>query len=114
MTKEFDPLEISAQDKTRAEEAEVQRLKREREVADFRWLMANAEGRRFVWRLLAQAGMFRTSFSSNGLEFGRNEGNKNMGYMLISEIHESCPERYHQMVKENRQDGNRSDGTTKR
>lgn len=114
MTDEFDPLDASAQDKSRAKETEAQRLQREREVADFKWLMANAEGRRFVWRLLGQAGVFRTSFSTSGLEMARNEGNRNHGLMLIDEIHTICPDRYHQMVKENRLDGNRSGSTTKR
>lgn len=97
---DFDPLDTSAQDATKAKEAEAQRLKREREVADFKWLMANAEGRRFVWRLLEKAGVFRSSFSQNGLQMALNEGQRNQGLMLLSEIHEHCPDRYHQMVKE--------------
>ncbi len=52
-----------------AEEAQVKdrRRKDERvrdiELADMKKIMATREGRRFVWRLLDRAGVFRTSFT---------------------------------------------------
>jgi hypothetical protein len=105
---EYDPLDTAAQAAAKEKETEAQRLKREREVEDFKFLMSSVQGRRFVWRMLEKAGVFRSSFSLNGLQMAFSEGNRNLGLMLIGEIHEHCPERYHQMVKEQREYGNRS------
>jgi hypothetical protein len=114
MTQEFDPLNTEAHDKVKAEETEAERVKKERWAADFRWLMANVEGRRIVHALLEQAGNARSSFSMNGLEMAFREGNRNMGIFIQAAIDANCPERYHQMVKEHKADGNRSGGNTKR
>ena len=68
-------------------------------MEDFKWLMGNKQGRRFVWRLLEKAGVFRTTFRLNN-EMAFLEGMRNMGLILVADIHEICPEKYHIMVKE--------------
>ncbi len=99
MTKDIDPSDLLALAKAQAEAAEAQRLTRSIETEDFKWLMGNKQGRRFVWRLLEKAGVFRTTFRlSNEMAF--LEGMRNMGLMLITDIHEICPEKYYVMVKE--------------
>lgn len=77
----------------------AQRLARAVEVEDFKWLMGNKQGRRFVWRLLEKAGVFRTTFRLNN-EMAFLEGMRNMGLILMADISEICPEKYHIMVKE--------------
>lgn len=57
-----------------------------------------------MWRVLEMAGVYRSSFTGNSTTFF-NEGMRNIGLMLISEIHAVAPEGYAQMLKENKRDG---------
>lgn len=97
-----DPLDTAGQAEAAAKEAEEQRRKRDVEIEDVKWLMAHEQGRRIAHKLLEKAGVFRVSFSPNAMQMAFNEGHRNMGVFLLSEIHEVCPERYHQMIKEQR------------
>jgi hypothetical protein len=98
--KEFNPLDTRAQEAAIKKQAESRRLEQEQEVEDLKYLMGVPVFRRFVWRQLDKAGVFRTSFSTNGLEMAFKEGNRNLGVQLLAEINEHCPERYVQMTKE--------------
>jgi len=62
--------------------------------------MGNKRGRRIVWRLLSDAGLFRTSYNTNALAMSFAEGNKQHGYKLLAQIDAICPEHYPTMVKE--------------
>lgn len=112
--KEFHPFDSSDQEAAEAFDAEVQRLAREQEINDFRTLMGTKEGRRFVWRLLSKAGVYRPSFSGDALVMAFNEGNRNLGLLLMSEIHEACPQRYGQMQKEHEENERRSKRQSRR
>lgn len=90
---EPDPLE-SEQD------AKVRDL-RQQATEDLKWLMGHRPGRRIVWRLLDRAGVYRTSFTGNSTTFF-NEGARNVGLSLLSEIHEVCPDAYVLMLKESK------------
>ena len=78
---------------------------RERELADLKLVMESTEGRRFIWRLLDRAGVFRTSFTGNSTSFF-NEGQRNMGLIVLADVHEACAERYIQMMKEAKEESN--------
>lgn len=77
------------------------RLARENEEADIKWLMGNKRGRRVLWRLLDQAGVFRSSFNTNAMAMSFAEGNRNYGLRMLALIHSQCPELYPTMMKEN-------------
>ena len=79
---------------------------RERELNDLRVVMATVEGRRFVWRLLEKAGVFRTSFTGNSTTFF-NEGMRNMGLMVLGDVHEAAADAYIMMMNESKE-GNQS------
>ena len=92
----------------RKEAEEKRKLLREVEKQDFIWLMQDRRGRRIVWRLLEKAGVFRTTFRPDALEMAFNEGIRNVGLLLVTEIHELCPEKYHVMAKETTDNDDRS------
>jgi hypothetical protein len=104
---DFDPLDTRAHDAAKAHDAEVQRARREQWENDFRWLMAQAAGRRLVCSWLRDAGVFRTSFTPDALVTAFNEGNRNIGIKLLDEMHKLCPARYAQMMKEHQDDERR-------
>lgn len=74
---------------------------RRQEIEDIKWLMAHKQGRRIVWRLLGEAGVYRTSFSTNGSVTSFNEGKRQLGLLLVGEINEHCPDAFLMTLKEN-------------
>jgi hypothetical protein len=79
-------------------ESQVDRLRRE-ELDDVKSVMGMAGGRRFIWRILEQAGIFGSLFSSDPLLMAAKEGQRNLGLMVFTDIIEACPEKYLTMVK---------------
>lgn len=100
MTKEFDPLDTRAHEAATALDAQAQHVKQEQEKADLKYLMSLPQGRRFIWRLLEEAGVFRTSFSTDALEMAFREGCRNQGLKMMTATIEHCPGEYHKMTRE--------------
>ena len=92
---EDDPQEL---DRESAELAEEQRL------ADMKWLMADPRGRRICWRLLDAAGIYRSMFHTEPHVMAFNEGHRNMGLRLLSELKEH-PDHYLRMIQEAQSNG---------
>jgi hypothetical protein len=61
-------------------------LDRQNELEDISKIMKSRSGRRFMWRLLEGAGVFRSSFNVEPLVMAYNEGTRNQGLILLSEI----------------------------
>ena len=61
---------------------------------DITRLMQDAGFRRFVWRLLEQAGIYHSSFRSDALQMARCEGRREQGLMLLDLISSITPEEY--------------------
>lgn len=98
---ESDPfdLRVQAEDKRKADEKA--RLLRLREEDDLKWLMQHKQGRRFMWRLLGIAGLYRNPMQGDGDAFTNLRcGMQAVGQQMVAEIHGLCPERYFEMVKE--------------
>lgn len=76
---------------------------RDIELADMKKLMAIREGRRFVWRLLDRAGVFRTSFTGNSTTFF-NEGMRNIGLIVLADVMAACADQYVVMMNESKED----------
>lgn len=76
-------------------------LRREQQLIDLKEVMNMPEGRRFIWRMLGEAGVFRPSFvagSSDTTAF--NEGSRNFGLSLLAEIMAELPESFLTMQRE--------------
>jgi hypothetical protein len=105
----YDPLDLRSQDRSKAERELRERLARENEEADLKWLMGNKRGRRVIWRLLDQAGVFRSSFNTNAMAMSFAEGHRNYGLRILGMIHTQCPELYPTMMKEQTADERTND-----
>lgn len=101
MTTYSDPTDTRRQEREAEAEELLAREARRREVEDLRWLMAHAQGRRFIWRLLDRAGIYRTSFNSSGSVMAMNEGRREMGLFVLAEITEAAPESFLKLLREN-------------
>lgn len=107
---QYDPLDVRAQERARAEVQIRDKLARETEEGDIKWLMSSKRGRRICWRILERCGVFRLSFNSNSMTMAFNEGQRNEGLRMLGLIHTLCPELYPVMVREQNDNRNTDDG----
>lgn len=98
----FDPTDIQAQERDADLSADRNRKAAELEIDDLKWLMSNKRGRRFVFRVLERAGVWRLSFNTNALSMAFNEGQRNEGLRLMANITAHCPDRYTEMLEESK------------
>jgi hypothetical protein len=110
---EHDPLDIRGQERAQAERQLRERIARENEESDIRWLMSSRRGRRMLWRLMDHAGVFRSVFSTNATAMAFAEGNRNYGLRILTMVTALCPEHYPAMMKEQSNDRD-SDSSTER
>jgi len=85
------------------EAAKKEKNTRLTELADTKAIMESKGGRRFVWRQLSLAGIYRTSFTGNSHTFF-NEGKRQMGLYLLADVMEAGPDLYLKMTQENKGD----------
>lgn len=103
MTDEHNPLDIAGQERTAAEHAEEERRQRDQEVNDLCKVMGSKEGRRFMWRLLSEAGVYRLSFDTDIAQMSFNEGNRNAGLKHLNDIMGFCPHLHALMLSEQKE-----------
>lgn len=103
-----DPYDLSGQDQARIERETRDKVALNQEAEDLKWLMSSKRGRRIVWRLLDRAGVFRLSFNATAMVMAFNEGTRNEGLRLLAAIHDHCPDRYVEMLTEQRKHDHRN------
>lgn len=101
---DYDPTDIQKQQADAADKERQDLVQKEQEESDIRWLMGSKRGRRIVWRLLVQSGLFTSSFDANAMVMAFAEGRRFFGGRMLETIHALCPELYPTMVKEQKQD----------
>lgn len=77
----------------------LDRLQARQEQEDVAFVLQSIQGRRFYWRLMKRCGIFESSFTGNNTTFF-NEGQRNIGLMLLSDLNEISPESYLKMIEE--------------
>lgn len=109
---DLDPLDIEGQERRRIERDDRDKQAQRLESEDLKWLMSSKRGRRFVWRRLERAGVFRLSFDATAMRMAFNEGRRNEGLELLVQVLGHCPERFVEMLVEHRKhdDRNADDG----
>lgn len=77
--------------------------KREKEFrTDLKWLMSSRQGRRFVWTIFCQCGLFGSTLDTNGLMMAAKEGKRQIGNMIFAQMMQVCPDLYVTMTNENK------------
>lgn len=100
-----DPIDLRKQQQDAERLERAAEARRRIDIEDFKSLMKLKEGRRFIWRVLSETGVYRSSFTGNSETFFK-EGKRSIGLILIGELHTICPELYAVMVEEHQQDDN--------
>ena len=93
-----DPYDLAGQTPQAKAKAEQERLAALQEE-DLKWLMADKRGRRFFHKLLAVTGVNRNPYTGNAETYFRC-GEMNVGQRYLGEVMRHCPERYVEMLKE--------------
>ena len=88
-------------DALREQEEKDKVTARKQEIADFRWIMNDPRGRRFMWRLMGHCKVFEPSFNPHGGVMNFNEGQRNVGLFLLGETNDLCPAMFPVMAAEN-------------
>jgi hypothetical protein len=101
---DYQPTDLVEQEKDQQDRILRDRLEQETAAADVKWLMSSKRGRRIVWRLMADAGVFRSVFNTNSMAMAFSEGNRNTGLRMFNSVMELCPEMFSVMTKEMQND----------
>lgn len=94
-----DPLDMQGQDRQLADIRQHAKSEETLKVDDFKWLMGSKRGRRIVWRLLDETGVYRTSMTGNSSTFF-NEGRRDVGLRLMAMINDHCTAEFVLMLNE--------------
>ena len=97
-----DPTDLKAEERDAEKAAARAKLEGEVEASDIKWLMAHKQGRRIAYRLLANAGVWKSSFNTNALTMSFNEGRRNDGLIFLGLVTEHCPAKYLEMLEEHK------------
>jgi hypothetical protein len=79
---------------------QTERWRMEREENDLRAILDTLTGRRVVWKLLCDAGVFRAMYEMSEFERGVQEGKRRLGLELMTAIQRIDSTLYHRMAKE--------------
>lgn len=92
----------NAADQDAIKKAETQEeIDRRTADSDFRWLMSDPRGRRFVWSLMGRWKVFQQTFNTHGGLMNFNEGQRSAGLFLLGEINRLCPHQFAVAAAEN-------------
>lgn len=88
---------------TPEEQQKERQLARHQELNDIKVVLSTKEGRRFIWRFLQDAGIFRNcaSFESTTRTFW-SEGRREFALRYFNDILECCGDDYLKMARENK------------
>lgn len=93
-------LVANASDEAQVKKAGTKaRLFRDKQLNDVRFILADVQGRRFLYRYLEETGVFKSSFTGSSETFF-NEGQRNIGLKLLADITEADSEAFVKMMAE--------------
>lgn len=98
---DYDPTDLVGQKNAQAKREEDASAEKKNVSHDFKRLLGTDWGRRVVWKMLTDVGVFRTSFRLNN-EMAYLEGRRSVGLDLLSLANEVSPENYILMLEEAR------------
>lgn len=73
------------------------------EALDLKTVLGTVQGRRFIWGLLCDCGIFQQSATDSGSWTYFNEGKRSVGLKLLVKINNVNPESYLQMLNESKE-----------
>ncbi len=93
----------TAEERAAAEREDAEqrsKLERLQRADDMRTVMGTTEGRRFVWRLLNEAGLFSSSYTGEAISGAFSEGKRAFAVRLMADLQLESRDAYVRMVAE--------------
>lgn len=87
--------------KVKAKAKREERLER-KNSDEMRLILSTKEGRRFLWQLVGECGVFQCLFDGNGSRTFFKEGERNVGLKILTRIMDASPDSYVVMSRENK------------
>lgn len=95
----------NAADEKQVKDAERKgKLAKDNELSDVKFILSTEAGRRFIWKTLERCKVYELSFNHSGAITSFNEGMRNIGLIILSDVMGASPEAYLQMMKENKKE----------
>ena len=88
--------------KERAALDRKRRVAQEQQRDDVRWLMSHAQGRRLMWAILSEMGLYRTPFTGENNKTNFNLGEHNAALRLHAMLLAHAPDECDTMAREAR------------
>jgi hypothetical protein len=79
-----------------------EKIRRDEELEDLRIVMKTKPGRRLLWRMFGECGIFSSSFTKDPHTTNFNEGKRSIGLFLLTEVGEADPKAMSVMMTEAR------------
>jgi hypothetical protein len=76
-----------------------ERLRR-RQMDDIAAVLSSIHGRRLLWRLLTECGVFKSVHHQSGSQVYYNAGKQDVGHFLMAEVIETDPKKFMEMQTE--------------
>lgn len=92
------PFDAGDEKQVKKRKTKIQ-IRKEQDKEDLRSILSSASGRRFMWKLLEECGVYKISFTGNSHTFF-NEGKRQIGLRLIEDIFDAAPNAYTEMRME--------------
>lgn len=99
MSEEVKPFDAGDPGSVKARKKEIVAAETRR-IDALKAIMSAENGRQYMWWLLGQCGVHRTSFSVDPNRTFFNEGARNIGLIVFTELHQHCLGDYQKMVQE--------------
>ena len=75
-------------------------IERNARLDAIRHIVSTSPGRSYFWRLLEDACVFSTTFSTEPYASAFNEGRRSLGLVILDDIQNAAPEKFLQMIEE--------------
>ena len=102
MMEEYE-LESKEREQAEKREKKEKRLLKQRKN-DLKTILDTPGGRRFIWNLLSDCGLFQTSYATHSNQMAFNEGQRNVALRLQVEVMEARPDAFGQMMQESKKE----------
>lgn len=96
---ETSPFDVWNEQEREAQAKQHRANRQETLKADLVWLMEQPRGRRVLWGIMEEAGLFRTSFTGNSETFLR-EGERNVALRLQAQLIWADRQKFAAMLQE--------------
>jgi len=80
------------------------KLRQERNEEELRQLLSHRMGRNFIWNVLSQCGVYRSSFNGDHTSTIFNEGKRSIGLWIMEQIMAADDSAYLRMQREAKDD----------